>query len=274
MSPAARGTSRRGARFFERLESRTFCAAVESGPDLAASAYTHVSGPFMGGDTGRTVVIALNMPTADTAAPANTMALYLSSDRNVDTSDRQIARARVRPLRVDRRALVSFHRFTIPRDMPPGRYEVLARIDETDAVNEESEANNVSWQGTVTVVAPYVDLVPVAIKRVIVRPRFRSAGVQGVATVLVWNVGTMAFTGTPVVRAFASNDGVLPLLPNLMVYPPVQPVTVRPGSSAKVRVPFESLASGLNFVLFISIDSPSDPTPNQAASAMARYRRR
>lgn len=228
----------------------------------------------MAGDTGRTVVIALNMPSADSTAPWSTMALYLSNDRDLDAADRQIATARVRSLKVDRRALVSFRRFTVPRDMPAGRYEVLARIDETDAVNEESEANNVSWQGTITIVAPYVDLVPVAIKRVIVRPRYRSDGVQGVATVLVWNVGTVSFTGTPVVRAFASNDGVLPLLPNLMVYPPVQPVTIRPGSSAKVRVSFESLAGGLNFLLFISVDSPSDSTPNQAASAIARYPRR
>jgi hypothetical protein len=91
----------------------------------------------------------------------------------------------------------------------------------------------------------------------------------------VWNVGNATYSGTPVVRAYRTTDGKIPIyLGYEMVVRSTPPVTIRPGRSAKVIVGFESYTGGVEFVLVLTLDGQDDPTANQFVTGIVHYRGR
>lgn len=277
--PATRRTSRSvpGPRI-EQLESRVLCAAVDSGPDLALTFASAVFGSFLGGEKARAAVAVHNLPSADAAAPRSAVGLYLSTDHLFDEADLLLTSASVRALKRGASVRVKVKPFTIPTGLAPGDYYVHARVDPADAVNEESETNNTASSPGVTIVAPFSDLVPVAITRVKLRRAAKLSGFFGTATLVVWNVGNVTYSGEVDLQGSGSRNGAVP--PNAdPIYLFTSTVFVPAGRSTKIKVRINaSLAHQIyyrpDFVFTIVLDTPGDPTPRQSVSAIVRFPRR
>lgn len=279
VTPTARAVS-------ERLEPRTFFASHagvaapegDARPDLTGWIASATPPQVLPGGTVRLAVGVMNVETAGAASPPARLGLYLSTDTTLDGSERQIATVPVRSLRPGRQAFMRLNRVTVPADLAPGTYHYVGRVDDGGIVDEQSEADNVfHTRYQLTVVAPTVDIVPLAVTGIRVRDS-RASGFFGGATLHVWNTGNTDYSGELVLRGYATDDGVPgPILSAADVGLEVRagPVKVRAGRGAKLRISFFGFPGGArHFVMFLTAGRHGDPTPDQHVTAFAPSSRR
>ena len=243
--------------------------AVPAGPDLRVAAIGRLRGPVIAGEASRVALAVRNGAAATGAAPPSLIGMYLSADGVLDAGDRLIASAPVtRPLkpggvfrnRVD---------MQFPADLASGTYHVLARVDDGNAVAEGDETNNVADGGTIEVVAPFVDLVPLKVTRVRLRS-WRGMEVNGGVTVVIRNDGNVPFDGD--LNGVMLSQEVHPsgLVGQQWPSPFSRALSVKPGATAKIAVSFDSPTVQPEYVFTLTVPAPNDPTPDQSIWVRAK----
>lgn len=83
-----------------------------------------------------------NQTPVSVTAGASTLAFYLSTDNVFDPGDRRLAETRDVPSLARNASSAGTTRLTIPADVVPGDYFLIARADDLEAVDEQDEGNN------------------------------------------------------------------------------------------------------------------------------------
>src|SRR6185312_12289447 len=127
--------------------TRSAALSVTGLPDLQV---TSVSAPTKAA-RGRTISVSATVRNAGAAAaPASTLQFYLSLDGSADSGDRLLAGRQVPALAKNASVTLSTT-MTIPRDLPPGTYRIIAVADAAGSVPEQSESNNAKASGPIAV---------------------------------------------------------------------------------------------------------------------------
>ena len=257
----------------DRLEPRTLLsggsapatvAAVDSvGPDLTVQFKRPPRGSFVGGSAAQATIVVTNARGGG-EAPPSAAALYLSADGVLDAADRPLASATAaRPLKPGDRVGVRFSRVTLPADLPSGTYHLLARADDTGAVAEADETNNVADGGTITLHAPVVDIVPVAQKTTLYYAKGSALG--GWAKLCVRNNGNADYRGPVTVTV---------VVPGMQAYrwTFTEEVSLKRGKMTRVNLPLAHYAwarHGTMIPYLFTAAGHHDVTPGEQLAGLA-----
>jgi subtilase family serine protease len=122
-----------------------FTVAIPS--DLRVTAVTNPPGAA----TGRAITIGtIIRNSGGWTAPASSLRLYVSADETLDAADRLLTTRTVASVAAGA-TLALTTTATIPGDLPPGTYRVLALVDAAGAVREGDETNNVGVSAPISI---------------------------------------------------------------------------------------------------------------------------
>ncbi len=111
---------------------------------------TAVVGPA-GAAIGRSITVGTTVRNAGgSAASSSVLRLYMSADVTLDAGDRELTTRAVPGLAASA-TLALTTPATIPADLTPGSYRILALVDAANSVREGNEANNVGMSGPVSI---------------------------------------------------------------------------------------------------------------------------
>jgi hypothetical protein len=240
---------------------------VPQGPDLTVRLKRLPRGEVVGGTAPQVTVVVANRRPARVRSDPTTVGLYLSSDPLLDDGDRALGTLAISTRLKPGQRIARPLRPTIPADLAPGTYHLLARVDESDPNAEVDETNNLADGGTVAYAAPVVDIVPVALKKVRLY-YYKGIAASGVATLWVHNHGNVDFAGalTGTVDFLYGTVSIYASKPRYS-----QQVTVRRAARKKITLTiYPPLGSFGPFECAVTADAAGDATPGQSVSAPAQ----
>lgn len=222
--------------------NNTRAAIVRVGPDLTVSA---LSAPPRGAAGGTLAVTDTVRNSGSGPAGASVTAFYLSADLALNAGDHRLAPTRAVPALLANEASTGTTTVTLP-DVAPGIWFLLANTDDTGAVVETQEINNLKF--ATLLVGPDLTFLTVS------SPTTAVAGATIAVSTVVRNSGA-APAGASIVRFYLSTNtsvdaGDVPLGATQAV-----PALAPDGSaSATTQVPLPSGMTG-NFYLLMVADA-------------------
>jgi subtilase family serine protease len=226
---------------------------------LVAMALSVSSVNFVAGEAGWMKLRLVNVDESKINGPAS-VTVYASSDSTLSTADAAASTVSIPRLTLASGASkVVKIRFTLPSDLAPGSYELIASVTADDTAT--APANAVS-PSAVSVSPGSVDLaVTYPGTSVLVHP-----GKGATAVITLENIGNLSAVGTVTLSLYASADQTLGSSDVLLATLPNVKVNIRPGRSLTLHVRFNAPdRAGGTYNLIASMDaltSPLDSNPS------------
>ncbi len=214
------------------------------GPDLAVGKITV---PAIGGAGSAIVISDTTQNKGAAASPASTTGFYLSTNFVLDSSDVFIGGRSVPPLDAGAGDTATTT-LTLPASLATGSYQIIARADDSNAVAEASETNNVLFSATIRV-GPDLTVTSTT------APAIGGSGGSIVVTDTTKNVGGGA-VGASTTGLYLSTSPIFSASATLLGTRPVPPLAPAASDTASTAVILPSnLAPGTYYVL-ASADVP------------------
>jgi trimeric autotransporter adhesin len=190
-----------------RENNNVFVAAgsiVIAKADLVVTALTAPAAAGTGLTISASATVS-NQAAANIAAGPSTLAFYLSSDATLDGGDRRLAETRAIASLSRNATSAGATTLTIPADLDPGNYFLIAQADDLNLVDETNEGNNTRATATaITVRRPDLAVISVT------APAVTGAGMNISVSHVVRNLATApGNAGASTSRLLLSGDNAL-----------------------------------------------------------------
>jgi subtilase family serine protease len=220
--------------------NNTRAAIVRIGPDLTVSAF---SAPPRGAAGGTLAVTDTVRNSGSGPAGASLTAFYLSADLALDAGDARLAPTRAVPALLANETSTGTTTVTLP-DVAPGVWFLLANADDTRAVVETQEINNLKF--ATLLVGPDLTFLTVS------SPTTAVAGTTIAVSTVVRNSGA-APAGASIVRFYLSTNTSVDAGDVQLGATQAVPALAPDGSaSATTQVPLPSGMTGSFYLLMVA----------------------
>lgn len=249
------------------LEALSTLQAPERLP-ITGSFITPLPASVVGSDAGKVKLEVTNTASVPFTGPLD-VTLFASTDSVLSADDTAFFSVRVPgvSLKAGKSKILTL-KFNYPGSLPTGSYHLLATINAPESNTSES---SFAASTPVTIAAPSGDLAASFVGNpVVVRP-----GQNSMATLRIENVGNSVATGSVSLILYASTDQTLSATTDEgLVGPPARRVSLKPGKSMTIRIPFVAPIdkAGGSYFLIASITpsvQPADPNPANNVAVIA-----
>jgi subtilase family serine protease len=238
--------------------NNTRAAIVRVGPDLTVSAFT---APLRAAAGGSLTITDTIRNGGSAAAGASVTAFFFSTDLTLDGADPRIPQTRAVPALLANDVNSGTTTVTVP-DVAPGTWFLLANADDTNAVTETLENNNLKF--ATVLVGPDLSFLTVN------APTTALAGATITVSTTVRNVGA-APTAASIVRFYLSTNTSVDagdvLLGATQAVPALAPEGV---ASATTQVPLPQGMSGSFYLLMMADGAQAIMEASESNNVTAR----